>query len=96
MNAEPLATIEHRVRIHCVQYFNHPVHGETLLSGTDDKLICIHSVSDGNVLQDIRGHRARHATNCARLIVGSKRWTPPLCLMALTFEYLHQHPPMAK
>ena len=41
--------------------FDHPVHGETLLAGTDDKLICIHSVSDGKVLQDIKGHRARYA-----------------------------------
>ena len=96
MNAEPRATIEHRVRIHCIQYFDHPVHGETLLAGTDDKLICIHSVSDGKVLQDIKGHRARYVANCIGLMIGSKRSTPPLCLMALIFEYLHQHPPMAK
>jgi hypothetical protein len=96
MNAEPLTTIEHRVRIHCIHYFHHPVHGETLLTGTDDKLICIHSVSDGKVLQDIKGHRARYASNYTRLMIGSKRSTPPLCLMVLMFEYLHRHPPMAK
>jgi len=60
MNAEPLTTIEHPVRIHCIEYFNHPVHGETLLAGTDDKLIHIHSVSDGKVWQELKGHRARY------------------------------------
>ena len=60
MNAQPLTTMEHRVRIHCIQYFQHPVHGETLLAGTDDKLIRIYSVTDGSVLQDLKGHRARY------------------------------------
>jgi len=69
MNAQPLTTIGHRVRIHCIQYFQHPVHGETLLAGTDDKLIRIYSVTDGSVLQDLKGHRARYGrciddTNC--------------------------------
>ena len=63
MNAEPLATIEHRVRIHCIRYYLHPVHGETLLVGTDDKLIQIHSVSDGRLLQELKGHRARYTLN---------------------------------
>jgi protein MAK11 len=69
MNAQPLTTIGHRVRIHCIQYFQHPVHGETLLAGTDDKLIRIYSVTDGSVLQELKGHRARYGfrsghTNC--------------------------------
>ena len=86
LNAEPRTTIEHRVRIHCIQYFNHPEHGETLLAGTDDKLICIHSVSDGKVLQEIKGHRARYAANCGGLMIGSKHSIPPLCLMALNSQ----------
>ena len=60
MNAEPQVTIEHPVRIHCIRYLAHPVQGETLLLGTDDKLIRIHSVSDGNLLQEMKGHRARY------------------------------------
>lgn len=60
MDAEPQATIEHRARIHCIRYFLHPVHGETLLAGTDDKLIRIYSVSDGSLLQELKGHRARY------------------------------------
>jgi len=69
MNAQPLTTIGHRLRIHCIQYFQHPVHGETLLAGTDDKLIRIYSVTDGSVLQELKGHRARYGfrngdTNC--------------------------------
>jgi hypothetical protein len=60
MNAQPLTTIQYRVRIHCILYFQHPVHGETLLAGTDDKLINIYSVSDGTVLQELKGHRARY------------------------------------
>lgn len=70
MNAEPLATIEHPVRIHCMQYFDHPVHGETLLVGTDDKAIRFHSVSDGTILQELKGHRARYDNYNIRLIVG--------------------------
>jgi len=61
MNAQPLTTIEHRVRIHCIRYLQHPVHGETLLAGTDDKLIRIYSIADGSVLEDLKGHRARYA-----------------------------------
>lgn len=59
MSALPKVTIEHHVRIHCIRYFQHPVHGETLMSGTDDKLIRIHSLADGAVLQELKGHRAR-------------------------------------
>src|SRR5215471_21030334 len=77
MNAEPRTTIEHHVRIHCIQYFNHPVYGETLVAGTDDKLIRIYSVLDGKVLQVIKGHRARYSVNSTRLMIGSKRSTPP-------------------
>ena len=77
MNAEPLTTIEHHVRIHCMEYFNHPVHGETLLAGTDDKLIRIHSVSDGKVWQELRGHRARFFDYNMRLTLGSKHSIPP-------------------
>jgi protein MAK11 len=63
MEVEVLLTIEHPVRIHCVRYFQHPVHGETLLAGTDDKLIRVYSVSNGEVLQELKGHRARYTNN---------------------------------
>ena len=59
MNAEPQATLEHRVRVHCIRYFEHPVYGEVLALGTDDKLIQFHSTSDGKLLQEVKGHRAR-------------------------------------
>jgi hypothetical protein len=70
MLAEPLVTIEHHVRIHCIQYFQHSIHGETLLVGTDDKIIRIHSISDGNVLQELKGHHARYRSSIIYLIVG--------------------------
>ena len=60
MEVEAQITIEHSVRIHCVQYLQHPIHGETIMTGTDDKLICVHSASTGEVLQEIKGHRARY------------------------------------
>jgi hypothetical protein len=59
MSAEPQVTIQHTVRIHCIRYFEHPLHGETLIIGMDDKMIRIHSVSDGTILQELKGHRAR-------------------------------------
>lgn len=59
MSAQPILTIEHPVRIHCIRYFKHPTHGETILAGLDDKLIRFYSPSDGKVLQEIKGHRAR-------------------------------------
>lgn len=96
MNAVVLTTIEHRVRIHCIQYFNHPAHGETLLAGTDDKFIRIHSVSDGKVLQELKGHRARFVDYEILLTVESKHLTPRLSLMALMFECWHPHRLMAK
>ena len=68
MNAEPQVSIEHPVRIHCIRYLAHPVHGETVLLGTDDKLIRIHSVSDGSLLQELKGHRARYPFLEAKLI----------------------------
>ena len=70
MNAEVLTTITHHVRIHHIQYFNHPVHGETLVTGTDDKLICFYSVSSGELLQDLKGHRARYANTDMRITIG--------------------------
>jgi len=63
MNAEPQVTIEHRVRIHCIRYFDHPVHGEVLMVGTDDKLIRFLSPSDGKVFLEIKGHRARYCSS---------------------------------
>jgi hypothetical protein len=60
MNAESLLTIDYPIRIHCIRYFQHPVHGETLVAGMDDKLLRIHSLSDGKVLQELEGHRARY------------------------------------
>lgn len=87
MNAVALTTIEHRVRIHCIQYFDHLVHGETLLTGTDDKLIQIHSVSDGKVLQELKGHRARYARKHNVLILALKHLVRRLSLMALMFNY---------
>ena len=76
MSAVARTTIEHHVRIHCIQYFSHPVHGETLLAGTDDKLVRIHSVLDGTVVQELKGHRARYSLYIKRLMVGSKHSTP--------------------
>ena len=60
MNAEPLVTIEHNMRLHCVRYFQHPTHGETLVAGTDDKLIKFYSAKDGKELQVLKGHGARY------------------------------------
>jgi hypothetical protein len=86
MNAVALTTIENRVRIHCIQYFLHPVHGETLLAGTDDQLIRIYSVSDGKAFQELKGHRARYIDYDIPLIVVSKHSAPPLYLMVMMFE----------
>lgn len=59
MQVEAHITIEHSARIHCIRYYQHPVHGETIIVGTDDKLIRIYSASTGQVLQELAGHRAR-------------------------------------
>jgi hypothetical protein len=61
MQATAVLTIEHPVRIHCIRYFEHPTHGKTIMAGLDDKLIRFYSPSDGKVLQDIKGHRARYS-----------------------------------
>jgi WD40 repeat protein len=61
MQATAVLTIEHPVRIHCIRYFQHPIHGETILAGLDDKLIRFYSPSDGKIVQDIKGHRARYS-----------------------------------
>jgi hypothetical protein len=76
MEAEAQLSIEHSVRIHCIRYFQHPVHRETILLGTDDKQIRIHSVSDGSLLEELKGHRARYAIAKSTLIVGWKHSTP--------------------
>jgi len=60
MQATPIHTIEHPARIHCIRYFQHPTDGETILAGLDDRLIRFYSPSDGKVLQEIKGHRARY------------------------------------
>ena len=60
MQATPILTIEHPVRIHCIRYFQHPTHGETILAGLDDKLIRFYSPSNAKVLQEIKGHHARY------------------------------------
>jgi len=72
MNAEVQTTIEHRVRIHCIKYFDHPKHGEIVIMGTDDKLIQFVSPSDGKVLQELKGHRARYLLLSNLLIIQGK------------------------
>jgi WD40 repeat protein len=67
MQATAVLTIQHPVRIHCIRYFQHPVHGETILAGLDDKFIRFYSPSAGKVLQDIKGHRARYSQSLMRL-----------------------------
>jgi hypothetical protein len=59
MAATAQVTFGTPVRIHCMRYFQHPVHGETIVVGADDKLVRIYSVSDGTVLHELKGHRAR-------------------------------------